>query len=128
MKANKYMQSMNDKELRAYRRAYRERKRIQKKCCFISFFVMLIVLISVSISTISSAHSEEESPKFKYYKQIEIQKDDTLWEIAKLNIDYEKYHKINDYIEEVKCINHLEEDTLVQGQNLIIPYYSDLFY
>lgn len=128
MMNKKNIRNMSEKELRAYRRAYRERKCIQKKCCFISFIIMLIVVISISISSISSAHSEDESPKFKYYKQIEIQKNDTLWEIAKSNIDYEKYHQIDDYIEEVRCINHLKEDTLVQGQYLIVPYYSNLYY
>lgn len=128
MRDIKKLQGMNDRELRAYRRAYRERKRLQKKCCFISVLVMLIVVISISISSISSAHSSDESPKFTYYKQVQIQKDDTLWEIAETNIDYEKYHHINDYIDEVRCINHLEEDALIQGQYIIVPYYSDLYY
>ena len=128
MRDNKNIQDMNEKELRAYKRAYRERKRLQKKCCFISFIVVLIVIVSISISSISSAHSEENHPKFKYYKQVEIQKNDTLWEIARANIDYEKYHQLNDYIEEVKSINHLEDDRLNQGQYIIIPYYSSLYY
>ena len=47
---------------------------------------------------------------------------DTLWDIAAEHIT-EEYRSINEYIREIKEINHLGA-TLQYGQVLTIPYYS----
>ena len=59
----------------------------------------------------------------KKYKSVQIHKGETLWSLA------EEYGNdnigINDYIREVCFINHLsEEDILIRGQYLIVPYYE----
>ena len=66
----------------------------------------------------------------KYFKAFEIGKDDTLWKIAKEHIDYTYYDDINEYIEEVMCINHMKDDTIKYGQSIIIPYFEtfELYY
>ena len=37
----------------------------------------------------------------------------------------EHYHSIDEYIKEVKQMNHLKNDTITYGCHLVIPYYTD---
>ena len=47
----------------------------------------------------------------------------SLWEIAEEYMS-EEYASVEDYIKEVKEINHLTEDLIYEGAYLCIPYYS----
>jgi hypothetical protein len=59
----------------------------------------------------------------KYYTCIDIQDNDTLWNIADEYMT-EEYKDRNSYINEVKFINDLTDDKLYSGATLIIPYYA----
>ncbi|MCM1171115.1 MAG: LysM peptidoglycan-binding domain-containing protein [Clostridium sp.] len=65
----------------------------------------------------ASTHNE------KYFKCIDIERDDTLWSIAEEYMT-EEYASIDEYIEEVKSINALKGDKLYNGATLIVPYYA----
>ena len=89
--------------------------------------VCLITAFAISYrAIISHAETKQENLSFKYYKQIEVSYNDTLWSIAE---DYSDSHydSIQDYIREVKSINHLRSDMVLEGQKLIVPYYSSEF-
>ena len=58
------------------------------------------------------------------YANIEIQKGDTLWEIADAYMDADHYRNWTEYINEVMKLNHMVSDHLVTGEKLIVPYYS----
>ena len=53
--------------------------------------------------------------------------DDTLWSIAEEYMDEEHYDSITDYLEEVKRMNSLTNDTIHYGEYLIIPYFDNDF-
>lgn len=57
----------------------------------------------------------------KVYTSVEIVSGDTLYSIAKREIDYQVYDDIYAYIEEIKKMNGLLSDTIVEGSFLIIP-------
>lgn len=57
------------------------------------------------------------------YKVIEIQKGDSLWSIAKDNMN-PGFDNIFDYIHELRRCNQLDSDKITAGNYLMIPYYE----
>lgn len=57
------------------------------------------------------------------YKVIEIEKGDSLWSIAKANMN-PGFDDIYDYIHEVKRCNQLGSDKITAGNYLLVPYYE----
>ena len=58
----------------------------------------------------------------KLYKTIEIGSGDSLWAIAEEYMD-EHYDSVDDYIQDLKEINHLETDCIEEGNYLTVAYY-----
>lgn len=80
--------------------------------------VFVLLFLSVSISADGSS-----TPKYKYYKSVEIEAGDTLWSIAEEYMS-DDYNSAFDYIREIKYINNIQTDKITVGKYLIIPYYS----
>lgn len=121
--------TISDREYRNYRWKVRRQRQIRNRILAVLSTVLLIACLAVSYhSIITHAETETyaEELNFKYYKQIRIEYGDSLWSIAETYAD-DNYKGVVDYINEVKQINHLEKDTLFEGQDLIIPYYSSEF-
>jgi cell division protein YceG involved in septum cleavage len=78
-------------------------------------------LMSGFLSNADNKHPSEES--YKYYTSIQIEKGDTLWDIASRYMS-EEYLSAETYVQEVKKINSLEDDTIHYGRYLTVPYYS----
>lgn len=100
-----------------YRKLWRN-KRIPAEV----FFLIVVLIMSSSISSFAQSKKSEE--KFnKYYISISIKKGDTLWSIASEYMTAE-YDNIEEYILEVKRINHISGDTIYTGRYLTVPCYS----
>lgn len=88
----------------------------------------LVVFMAFSLNSFrSKAESDiaEDAVGYKYYTCVEIQKDDTLWDLASEYMDGH-YDSKADYIAEVLEINSLEDpDDIISGQSIILPYYSE---
>ena len=80
----------------------------------------VIFLISLSYR-ISNAKGSKEI--YTYYKTITIDKGMTLNDIA-LEYNNSDIQKTDDYIVTVMDINHISDDSITSGENLVIPYYS----
>lgn len=91
------------------------------------FFIIVISLLGGFIikrdALTASAGTDPAENRYKYYMSIEIQKDDSLWGIAK-QYRTSEYSTIDEYVKEVKQINHLVSDLIYEGAYLCIPYYS----
>ena len=85
---------------------------------------ILIILFVVLAFAFSSKAKDGSMELNKYYKSITIEYGSSLYSIACEYADSSK-GTIDDYINEVRSINHLsEEEDIYSGQNIIIPYYS----
>jgi len=92
---------------------------------------LMVLIISVMVlscffgKTLIMASGEESEPVYdRYYTNIEIQKGDSLWSIAK------KYNKnsgmeIREYIDEIRQINGLTNDRIANGDSLTIIYFAE---
>lgn len=93
--------------------------------------VLCVMLLSFSVcfkGGLVDAHGDqEEAPmSYKYYKSIEIQGGDTLWDIAKEYMGND-YASVYDYIEELKAVNGLTSDDIQEGHYLTVVYYDTEF-
>ena len=107
-----------------------QKRQQQVKRNIMTLIISALAIISLSILLISfstEANDMEHQPSYKYFKSVEVAKGDTLWSIAKDNIDYEYYKNTYDYVNEVKRMNSLTSDRIVAGSYIIVPYYSSEF-
>ncbi len=119
---------LTEREYRNYKRKIRRQREIRNRIIFAVLSFLFILGIIFSVKAITSKAVEDTDVTYKYFKAFEIGNDDTLWSIAKEHIDYTYYDNMNEYIEEVKSINHLKDDNIKYGQCIIIPYFSDEFH
>ena len=93
------------------------------------YFVMLVLFVMVLScffgKTLVMASEEEHQAVYeRYYTDIEIEKGDTLWSIAKT---YNKNSgmEIREYIREVKQMNRMISDNIEAGDSLTIVYFAE---
>lgn len=93
-----------------------------------SVFMLLVICIAVLVfftkSAAVTASAEDSGERYKYYTTVYVDRDTTLWSVAETYIS-EEYEDIRAYIDEVKFINHLQDDSLMYGTVISVPYYSD---
>lgn len=97
---------------------------------------MLVLLATILLITIGSiifgnsfsaarAESDEHETLYRYYKSIELEYGDTLWELAE---EYKlEGSSTKDYVDELMEINNLTSDTIHSGQHLVVVYYDTEF-
>lgn len=89
-------------------------KRIMVICSVLLAVLTLILLYNVT----SSAHNTETVSTC--YSEILINKGDTLTSIARDNY-LPEYGSFNDYIDEIRSINHINNDMIHFGEYIVIP-------
>lgn len=115
---------MNKSEKRIWNNKIRRQKE-RKKHIFLFFLTLSFVMVlSFTASTFLSHAKMKNEEEFKYYKSIVIEEGDTLWSIALQNISSDN-SDIHTYIKEVKKMNGLRDDIIIEGMYLIIPCYSN---
>ncbi len=87
--------------------------------------ISLCIFIIGGAIVIGTSDSRAKSNTQKRFECIEIEAEDTLWTIAEEYMTSE-YDSIEDYINEVKNINNLTGDKIIDGGSLIIPYYAEV--
>ncbi len=89
--------------------------------------MMIISFYSGLFGThILNAHAEEkDTPTLnRYYTSIQIRHGETLWEIASRYAS-ESGLTVHDYMNELKQMNGLNNETIHAGQFLTVVYYSE---
>ena len=95
----------------------------------IIFGVSCLVMTAGIFGTYHMMHSDmvmvyaDEHLSDLQYKIVEIKEGDSLWSIAKENMN-PGFHDVNEYIEEVMICNQLSSDKLYAGSYLMVPYYE----
>lgn len=89
--------------------------------CAAALLTVILVLI-FNTANIANAGTRE-SERYKYFTSIEVQAGTSLWDIAEEYMT-EEYDSPQEYIQEVKNINHMSHDLIYEGSYLCVPYYS----
>lgn len=85
---------------------------------------LLIFLLSGLFFIKVLAQNTSSVPVYKYYTSIPIEKGDTLWSIAEEYLPEGNNADIVRYIQEIKELNHLSDDKILEGNKLLVFYYS----
>lgn len=95
--------------------------KIVNKKKFVRSLIILVGIITFALLGMNRTYSKTEI----YYKQDYIIKGDTLWSIAEHEINTNEYYKdkdIRDVMYEIKKINNFQDENLIIGQKILIPY------
>lgn len=90
---------------------------------FFYFLTAVVCILFSAILTSGNTVDVANSSRYKYFTSIEIEAGSSLWDIAQEYMT-EEYDSPEEYIEEVKQINHMSDDLVYEGSYLCIPYYS----
>lgn len=91
---------------------------------FAAGFICIAILCANGM-ILKAGDACEEDISVKYYKNICVERGETLTSIAKIYADEKHYETLDQYIEEVVYMNHLKDaDNICAGYYLIIPYYA----
>lgn len=119
---------MTKSDKRIYNNKLRRQRQLRRNMVITMFTAILILMLSVSCFTFGSkAQDKSEVVLYKYYKNVEVQYGETLWDIAKTYFCEDKYDDYKHYISEVMLINGIYNETVSAGSFLIVPYYSAEF-
>lgn len=107
---------------RRQRQAERRRIRRNRRIAAVAVLVCVFILGLICGGRMVNA-SKPEQNTHKYYKEVRVDRGETLWDIAN---DYmtDEYRSTEAYIEEVCEINSISGTEIYYGQRLMIPYYS----
>lgn len=112
-------------DIEKHRKRLQRQRQVRRNIMILGLSALIVIIISVLfISFSSQARNIDEPVSYKYFKSIQIDKGDTLWSIAKENMDTEHYKNTSEYVEEIKTMNSLASDQIVAGRYIIVPYYS----
>ena len=115
-----------DRSERRIRRNRERRVRQLRRKMFLFIAAVLLggILALIGNVIFSRAKDNNETVTYKYYQSYQINAGDTLTSIAQTYAD-EEISSVSSYIKEVKQMNHLSDEDLLQaGDYLILPYYS----
>ena len=107
----------------------RQRELREKRPFFITGAVLIISLLSVCFFLYFGDRvvKAQESANDIQYKVVEIKNGDSLWSIAKENMDNTNdsgFINIYQYIHEIKRCNNMKSNQINAGYYLMVPYYN----
>ncbi len=120
-------QRAQEKAAAAHRQSIRamRRKKAAKRQLITALILFFAILASVLIISNFLRANQVKASSVKtenvYYKTIEVEDGDTLWDLADRYMG-EKSFSRQEYIEQVKELNHLNGDMIESGAYLLIPY------
>ena len=107
----------------------RQRELREKRPFFITGAVLIISLLSLCFFLYFGDRlvKAQESANDIQYKVVEIKNGDSLWSIAKENMDNTNdsgFINIYQYIHEIKRCNNMKSNQINAGCYLMVPYYN----
>ena len=109
---------------RARIQAAKKKQAIKRQILLIAvMFLTILATVFVITGCLKTNQVKASSVKEEnvYYKTIQVEEGDTLWTLADQYIGNSSFDR-QQYIDEVKEMNHLTDDTIESGAYLMIPY------
>ena len=117
---------MNMREIKS-QKLHARRVRVIRRYIILSVLLLFLCLSVVIYNTIIVEATGKQQTTcddmYKYFTEIRVRRDDTLWGIAQKYMGL-GYDSLEDYMDEIREINSISFDRIYYGQRLVIPYYS----
>ena len=118
---------MTYREIRIAENKKRRLKIVRRQRFMLGAVIAILAVIAAFIASTLVTEARSEAVKYKYYTSVTVHSGDTLESLADEYIT-EDYRDHTSYIREVCGINNLEDaDSIVAGECIILPYYSEEF-
>ena len=111
---------------RRYHHENRGNYRQYRYTFLLTFSVAALLCMAMTAGGFTARAQESGETFYKYYTSIRIMPEDTLWTLADTYCDA-SFHSREAFVKEVARINHLLDEKIVEGDWLIVPYYSTEF-
>ena len=117
------------RELKIRRNHIRRQRQLRRRIVIAVAAFIIVACSSLGLTSILSKAAETpDEYKTKTYTSVMMPFGSDLYELAAEYIDRDYYDSVEDYVNEVRFINHLDEDERVQaGYYVIMPKYTDEF-
>lgn len=76
----------------------------------------------VGVNNMNEVEARDHRQNQKYYTSIEVEEGDTLWSISEEYMTSE-YNDRNEYMNEVRQMNHITGSEIRSGSIILVPYY-----
>lgn len=93
------------------------------KCLLVCSFLIISIFALSQIQTSSSNYSHAAGIRDKRVLSVTIEKNDSIWSIAKQYYT-EECGSLENYIDEIKRSNSLGSDTIFAGSKIIVPVWA----
>ena len=104
---------------------YKREKCLSFKNLLLSAIVLVVVIILfvciLGLFNANASDNRKNQEVNRHYSSIIIQPKDNLWGIAE---KYAQNESISTYIDNIKKLNNMDEDTVYAGNSIIIYYYD----
>ena len=111
------------RELRILENRKRRLRIVRRQRILLALIVALLIFSTTFLVTGIILRAQDSAPSYKYYTSISVKSGDTLGSIAQRYISKE-YRDIDEYVNEVRSINHIDDSSIYAGEKIIVPYYS----
>ncbi len=85
---------------------------------------IISLVILCFVTTAKAANKNNNVDRVFACTSIEIEENDTLWDIASRYYTNE-YKSVSAYVKEIKKANNLQSDEIHAGNYIIVPYYAE---
>lgn len=109
---------------RAQRQAFKKKKAVKRQILFtLVMFVTILATICIVTNCLKANQANASTAREENvcYKTIQVEEGDSLWTLADEYMGNSSFDR-QQYIDEVKEMNHLTDDTIESGAYLMIPY------
>lgn len=113
----------NKRNYKIYNKGNKSKENFLISPKYVILIIGIVSLIAVLSSTINAFANSNEMSYSKYYTSIQIQENDTLWDLADEYIGSYSVAK-EEYIDEVCKLNNLTDGNIHTGEYIVMPYYS----
>lgn len=83
----------------------------------------IILAMLITLVAVNKVSASEHGTRQKLITSVIVEQGDTLWDIAQKYYS-DEYESMDDYIEDIMAVNNISSTVIVEGNNIIIPYYE----
>ena len=116
---------MTTREVKIAMNKKRRNRIVRRQRVALAFFITGIIMLILFLVFTVKLEAHDEKVEQKCYAAVDVMPGDTLLGISDGYFSPSHYHDVDSYLEEVKSINHFDDNyTITPDRKVILPYYS----